>query len=57
MRFIITDHAKKRMKQRSISKKMIKESLNDPDMVLKGKFGRKTIHKVIKDKLLKNNIY
>ena len=48
-----TEYAENTIKDRIISKKMIEEAFKKPDEIVKGKKGRKIIHKLIKDKLLR----
>lgn len=53
MEIIFTNHAKKRMIERGITNKEIKEALNFPDHMVKRADGEIEVFKLIKKKTLK----
>ena len=53
MRFEYTDHAEENLAERKIDKKLVEESIKNPDEIITGKFGRKIAHKLVGDKLLR----
>ena len=53
-KYILTDHAKKRLEERSISIKDLKEALECPDISYQGKHGEINVLKTIeKDKKIR----
>ena len=52
MNIVYTIHAEK-IAERKISKKVIEKSLDNPDVILDSIFGRKIVHKLINDRLLR----
>ena len=53
MKIIYTDYAEDIISDRKISKKIIEDSLRNPNEIVKGKKNRKIAHKVIRNKLLR----
>jgi len=53
MKLVYTDHAKNKITERKISKKIIKNTIKTPDKISENKFGRKIVNKLVKNKLLR----
>lgn len=53
MNFKLTKHAKERMKRYNISTQQIEDALENPDRVIKGKFGRKIAQKRLNEKAIR----
>ena len=51
--WIWTDHIEEQIIERELSKKMIEETVNTPDEVIIGKYGRQIYHKLIDGKLIR----
>ena len=53
MYFIFTQHAEENVKERKISKDLIKNAILNPDKIFNSIKNRKIAHKIIKNKLLR----
>ena len=53
MKIVYTDYAEESLADRKISKKLIEDSLKNPDEIVEGKKNRKIAHKIIENKLLR----
>ena len=53
MKIVYTDYAEESLTDRKISKKLIEDSLKNPDEIVEGKKNRKIAHKIIGNKLLR----
>ncbi|MCD6246842.1 MAG: DUF4258 domain-containing protein [Candidatus Diapherotrites archaeon] len=53
MKIVYTFHAKEKMVERNISKKIVKNALKNPDTIIETRCGRLIAHKQIKGKLLR----
>ncbi len=53
MNVIFTKHAEEKLQERKISRDLVISCVNAPDYVVDSKFGRKIMHKLINNKLLR----
>ena len=53
MKFELTQHTKERMRRYNISIEQIEDALENPDRVIKGKFGRRIAQKRLNGKVIR----
>jgi len=51
--WIWTDHIEEQIVERELSKEMIEETIDTPDEVVAGKYGRQIYHKLMNGKLIR----